>query len=93
VKFLFIFILIDKDMPTLELIVSTGQTYFVDVPPLAPLFAAADILCREVLLPAEHMIFHTLEGERVSKYIAVVEDMRLRVSLRNGVGKKGKSEV
>lgn len=69
-------------MPTVELISLSGDSYHIEVPPLVPLFATADILARDLLQPAEKMIFFTLQGERVSKYIPVVEDLCLRVNLR-----------
>ena len=59
-------------------ILLSGDVYHFDVPFHAPLYAVSDLLAREILQPAESMIYFR-EEERISRYSAVVEDMTVRV--------------
>ena len=56
--------------------------YSFDVPPNVPLYAVADLIARETLQPAEYMTFFDASGTQISRYSAVLEELRVSVLVR-----------
>ena len=70
-----------KEMPIVNATLLSGDTYTFDVPPNAPLYAVADLLAREILQPAEYMVFFQ-NNEQLSRYSAVLESLDVRMLIR-----------
>ena len=68
-------------MPIVNATLLSGDTYTFDVPPNVPLYAVADLLAREILQPAEYMVFFK-NAEQLSRYSAVHESVDVRVLIR-----------